>query len=112
MSLTVTQANDRLERFKARMATMRKEAKQAAKLGIASTVVIAGAAAGGAIDAKIGSFNAGGTEVPASVLLGTGLVLASMLGVIDDDSLNEQVAMAGAGMLAGHSRDFAYKALS
>lgn len=112
MSLTVTQANDRLERFKARMATIRKEAKQAAKLGIGTSIVVVGGAVGGAIDAKVGSFNAGGTDIPASVLLGTALVLGSMVGVIDDDSLNEQLAMAGAGMLAGHSREFARKALS
>ena len=112
MSLTVSQANDRLERFKARMATMRKEAKQAAKLGVASTVVVVGGALGGALDSKIGSFNAGGTEVKASVVVGTALVVASMVGVIDDETLNEQIAMAGAGMLAGHARDFAAKALA
>lgn len=112
MSLTVSQANDRLERFKSRMASMRKEAKQAAKLGVASTVVVVGGALGGALDAKIGSFNAGGTDVKASVVVGTALVVASMVGVIDDDTLNEQIAMAGAGMLAGHARDFASKALA
>lgn len=112
MSLTVSQANDRLERFKARMNNMRAEAKKAAKVGLASTAVVVGGALGGAIDAKVGSFDAGGTTVKASVLVGTALVAASMLGVIDDDTLNEQLAMAGAGMLAGHARDFANKALS
>jgi hypothetical protein len=94
MSTAITRAS--VERLKNRLASMREEAKAAAKTGVTSLVIVGGGAAAGAIQAKFPFLP--GTSVPTAAAVGTALVAAAMTGMLEDQT--DHVASFGAGMLA------------
>jgi hypothetical protein len=105
--MSISQANEKLARLQSRLANVKQEAKRAAKIGIASLVVVGGGGAGGVIDAKLGKFpSPAGGDIEASVAVGTALLLGAALGLVDDEGISDNVALFGAGMLAGHAREF------
>lgn len=94
MSTAITRAS--VDRLKARLASMKDDAKHATKVGVQSLVVVGGGAAAGLISAKMPYLP--GTQVPTAAAVGTALVAAAMTGMLDDQSDN--VASLGSGMLA------------
>lgn len=106
MSLTVSQANERIQRLKSQLANYKENAKKAARTGVGAALVVGGGFAGGVIDAKIGAFDTPGGKVEPSAALGGLMISAAMLGLVgDDETLSDGVALLGAGMLAGHGRE-------
>lgn len=89
-------AIEKLKRVQSQLANMKDEAKRAAKIGVGSTLVVGGGAAAGVLAAKMPYLPR--TTVPTAGALGSGLILLSMSGVLDEHS--DEVAMVGAGMLA------------
>lgn len=94
MSTALTRAS--YDRMKARLASIREEAKHATKVGVTSLVVVGGGAAAGVIQAKMPYLP--GTQIPTAAAVGSALVAAAMTGMLDDQG--EHVAGLGAGMLA------------
>jgi hypothetical protein len=95
MSTSITRAS--VDRLKARLASMREDAKAAAKTGSTSLIVVGGGVAAGVLAAKMPTLP-GMSSVPTPAVVGTALVAAAMTGMLDDQSDN--VAAFGAGMLA------------
>lgn len=94
MSTALTRAS--YDRLKSRLATVREDAKKAAKTGASSLIVVGGGVAAGVIASKVPTLP--GTTVPTAAVVGTVLVAAAMTGMLDDQSDN--VAAFGSGMLA------------
>jgi hypothetical protein len=87
---------EKYTRLKAQLANVKQEAKQAAKLGISSTVIVGGGVIAGALAAKMPYVPK--TAVPSAAAVGSGLILLAMSGTLDEHADN--VALLGAGMLA------------
>ena len=94
MSTAITRAS--VDRLKARLSSMKEDAKHATKIGVGSLVIVGGGAAAGVIAAKMPYLP--GTNVPTAAAVGSALVAAAMTGMLDEQSDN--VANLGAGMLA------------
>jgi len=94
MSTSITRAS--VDRLKARLASVKEDAKHATRVGVTSLVVVGGGAAAGLIQGKLPLLP--GTNVPTAAAVGTALVAAAMTGMLDDQSDN--VAAFGSGMLA------------
>jgi hypothetical protein len=89
-------ALEKVNRLKAQLQNIKEEAKQAAKIGVSSTLVVGGGAAAGLLAAKMPYLPR--TTVPTAGAVGSGLILLAMSGVLDEHADN--AAMVGAGMLA------------
>jgi len=94
MTSSITRAS--VDRLKARLASVKEDAKHATRVGVTSLVVVGGGAAAGLMQGKLPMLP--GTNVPTAAAVGTALVAAAMTGMLDDQSDN--VAAFGSGMLA------------
>lgn len=94
MSTALTRSS--YDRMKARLASIREDAKHATKVGVGSLVVVGGGAAAGIIQAKMPYLP--GTQIPTAAAVGSALIAAAMTGLLDDQG--EHVASLGSGMLA------------
>lgn len=93
---SLTEAREKLTRFKNQLANMRAEAKHVAKVGTSAVLTVAGGGLAGAIQAKMPFLP--GTQVPTAAAIGFGLVALSMSGMLDEQG--DAAADIGAGMLA------------
>lgn len=93
---SISTARASIERLRSRLASMREEAKTAAKTGTTAVITIGGGVAAGAIASKMPYLP--GTQVPTAGAIGAALITAAMTGMLDEHG--EQVSAFGAGMLA------------
>jgi hypothetical protein len=89
-------AIEKLKRVQSQLTNLKAEAKQAAKIGIGSTLVVGGGAVAGVLAAKLPYLPR--TTVPTAGAVGSAAILLAMSGVLEEHS--DEVAMIGAGMLA------------
>ncbi len=92
----ITEAREKLQRFRHQLANMRQEAKHVAKVGTSSVLIVAGGGLAGAIQSKMPFLP--GTQVPTAAAVGFGLVALAMSGMLDEQG--DAAADIGAGMLA------------
>jgi hypothetical protein len=93
---SITEAREKLSRFRSQLANMREEAKHVAKVGTSAVLTITGGGLAGAIQSKMPYLP--GTQVPTAAALGFGLIALAMSGMLDDQA--DAAADVGAGMLA------------
>lgn len=93
---SLSEAREKVNRFKHQLANMRAEAKHVAKVGTSSVLVVAGGGLAGAIQSKMPFLP--GTQVPTAAAVGLGLVALAMSGMLDEQG--DAAADIGSGMLA------------